>query len=153
MPAFEDSLNTLLLDIYRDLDMLEEKMLNASKMNLSISEIHMLEAVENAGADSVATISDLSEYLAISLPSVTLSINKLVTKGYVTRQKSTVDGRVVLVALTAKGRKAERAHRYFHRSMVREITAELNDAEKASLMQGVAKLDGFLKKNIKKYDK
>lgn len=153
MAAFEDSMNTLLNGIYKDLDVLEGKMLNASNMNLGISEIHMLEAVQNAGCEGAATISELSDYLDISLPSVTLCINKLAAKDYVLRQKSPSDGRVVQVVLTAKGRRAERAHRYFHRSMVREITAEMPEDEKAALMRGVTKLDLFLKRNIEKYNK
>ena len=151
MPSFEDSMNTLLVDIYKDVDLLEEQMLTASRLNLSISEIHMLEAVEHAAADGAATISDLSEYLDISLPSVTLAVNKLAAKGYVLRQKGNADGRVVTVVLTQMGRKAERAHRYFHRTMVREIAAEMSDGEKEALISGIRKLDGFLKRNIQKY--
>ena len=151
MPSFEDSMNTLLVDIYKDVDLLEEQMLTASRLNLSISEIHMLEAVEHAAADGAATISDLSEYLDISLPSVTLAVNKLAAKGYVMRQKDNADGRVVTVVLTQMGRKAERAHRYFHRTMVREIAAEMSDGEKEALISGIRKLDGFLKRNIQKY--
>ena len=153
MSVFEESLNTLMVDIYRDLDLLEEQMLDASKLNLSISEVHMLEAVQNAGADGLATISELSDYLSISLPSVTLCVNKLAGKGCVEKRKNRSDGRVVEVELTKQGRKAERAHRYFHRSMVREIAAEMNETERAALMQGITKLDGFLKRNIEKYKK
>lgn len=152
MGSFEDSLSSLLENLYRELNELEEKMLTASKLNLSISEIHMLEAVQNAGGGEGATISELSEYLAISLPSVTLSVNKLVKKAYVTRQRCREDGRVVRVALTKTGRKAERAHRYFHRSMVREIASGMNENEKLALVHGIEKLDGFLKKNIEKYN-
>lgn len=151
MASFEESLNTLLVGIYKDLDLLEEQMLNASRLNLSISEVHMLEAVHFAGGDDVATISDLSEYLAISLPSVTLTVNKLAAKNYVEKQKNRNDGRVVEVRLTPLGRKAERAHRYFHRSMVRNLAAGMADDEKDALMRGITKVDDFLKKNIQKY--
>ena len=153
MQAFEDSMNTLLVGIYRDLDLLEERMLNASRFNLSISEIHMLEAVQNTAGENGATISELSEYMSIRLPSVTATINKLEAKGCVLRQKNSADGRVVQVKLTQKGRRAERAHRFFHRSMVREIAQELTAGEKDALMKGVTKLEQFLQKNILKYDK
>ena len=128
-------------------------MLTASRLNLSISEIHMLEAVEHASSDGAATISDLADYLDISMPSVTLAVNKLAAKGYVLRQKGKTDGRVVTVVLTQVGRKAERAHRYFHRTMVREIAAEMSEGEKEALISGVRKLDGFLKRNIGSVEK
>lgn len=152
MQAFEESINTLLVDIYRDLELLEERMLNASRLNLGISEIHMLDAVQNTAGENGVTISELSEYMAIRLPSVTATIKKLEAKGCVERNKNPADGREVLVQLTPKGSRAERAHRYFHRSMVREIADSLTQAEKDALRQGITKLDMFLKKNIQKYN-
>lgn len=152
MSSFEQSINILLVKIYRDLDSLEEQMLSASSLNLSISEIHMLDAVQHAGPEEgAATISELSEFLSISLPSVTMAVNKLEAREFVERRRNQQDGRVVRVHLTQKGRKAERAHRYFHRTMVREIAAELTSAEKQSLIKGVTKLDLFLQNNIQKY--
>ncbi len=151
MPSFEDSLNTLMVNLYRDFELLEERMLHASRVNLSISEIHMLEAVRCAGGEAGASISELSEHLSISMPSVTLSVNKLARKGHVSKHKDPADGRAVKVTLTREGRKAERAHQYFHRNMVREVAATMNEDEKRVLMRGVGKLDEFLKRNIAKY--
>ncbi len=151
MLPIEDSLNALLVDIYRDFELLEERMLHASRVNLSISEIHMLEAVRQAGGGEGATISALSEMLSIRLPSVTLSVNKLERKGFVTKHKDPADGRVVKVMLSREGGKAERAHRYFHRKMVREIVEMMDEEEKRTLMRSIGKLDAFLKKNIAVY--
>ena len=152
MDAFENSLNELLVKVYRSLENLEETMLRASKkINLSISEIHLLEAVAASAGKEGATISDISEYLAISLPSVTLAVNKMQQKGYVERKRCEKDGRVVKVTLTTAGRRAEHAHRYFHRSMVRAVTSQLDGSEKQALLKGVGKLDAFLDDNIRKY--
>ncbi|MFV0413144.1 MAG: MarR family winged helix-turn-helix transcriptional regulator [Oscillospiraceae bacterium] len=152
MTSLENNLNTLLVKVYRSLEKLEEEMLRASKnIHLTINEIHMLEAIEESSKEGSATISDISAYLDISLPSVTLAVNKLVRKGYVTKEKCGEDGRVVRVKLTREGHRAEHAHRYFHRAMVRSITQDLSEEERAALLMGVAKLDGFLEKNIQKY--
>ena len=86
------------------------------------------------------TISEISEKLGISLPSVTAAINKLVKKGYVEKTRSQVDGRVVHVTLTKIGHKANTAHRYFHLSMVRAITRGLTDEEQAAMLKGMQKL-------------
>lgn len=153
MTRFEDELNQLFNKIFRSIQDLEEAMLHASKnLNLSISEIHTLEAVDMAGREAGATISGISEYLDISLPSVTLAINKLEKKGYVMRQKCENDGRVVRVSLTRQGQRANRAHQYFHRSMAHAISAELEDEDKTALLKGVRKLDAFLDANIAKYE-
>ncbi|NLW78432.1 MAG: MarR family transcriptional regulator [Ruminococcaceae bacterium] len=152
MDAFEKNLNTLLVRVYDAMDKLEEAMLRASSsIPLSISEIHALEAVVEAGSGEVATISELSEYLDVRLPSVTNVVNKLERKGYVERMKCGNDGRVVRVSLTREGRRAERAHRYFHRTMVRSVTQELSEEEQQALLKGIGKLDAFLEKNIRKY--
>ena len=152
MPDFERSMNTLVSKVYRDVEMLENQMLSASSLNLRIGEIHMLEALQQDGRDGMATIGELSEIFSISPPSVTTTVNKLEAKGFVKRCRCDSDGRVVEVHLTQKGSKAERAHRYFHRTMVRKIAAELSEAEKDALVKGVTKLDLFLQDSLKKYE-
>ncbi|MFV0350876.1 MAG: MarR family winged helix-turn-helix transcriptional regulator [Oscillospiraceae bacterium] len=152
MNDLENNLNNLLVKVYRSLEKLESGMLRASKnINLSINEIHMLEAIEMSSQEGSASISDISAYLDISLPSVTLAVNKLVSKGYVTKERCGEDGRVVRVVLTREGHRAEHAHRYFHRSMVRSVTKELTETERNALLKGVQKLDDFLDRNIQKY--
>ena len=152
MNALEFNLNNLLTKVYRSLEKLEAEMVRASRnLDLSINEIHMLEAVELASQDEEATITDISTFLDISLPSVTLAVNKLIKKGYVVKKRCDGDARMVRVSLTREGRRAERAHRYFHRSMVRSVMRELTAEEKAALVKGVSRLDTFLDQNIQKY--
>ena len=155
MDGFERQLNDIFMNTYASLEKLERALLAASKItDLSISEVHMLEAVAECAettGKSGASISELGDFLEISLPSVTAAVNKLMGKGYVRKEKAAADGRVVLVTLTRPGRRAERAHRYFHRRMVREVAAELNAEERAALIKGVGTLEAFLERNIKAY--
>lgn len=158
MDSFENMLNYLLNRVYHSMDKLEELMLKASDtLPLTISEIHTLEAVANAGKSvdgtdrRAATISEISSYLDVRLPTATSAVNKLVSKGFVEKVKCQDDGRVVRVSLTRSGLSAERAHQYFHRNMVRAVSADLTDEEKAALIKGVTKLDAFLDNNIEKY--
>ena len=152
MQTFETQLNDLLVKAFRNIEEIEEQSLRKSNgMDLTISEIHLIEAVGPLKEGSQGkTISEISEFLGISLPSVTLAINKLVKKGYVTKQKCDSDGRLVYVTLTRSGQKAEHAHRYFHRSMVRSISKSMDDAEKQALKKGIEKLNLFLHTNIEK---
>lgn len=149
MKPFEEQLNEVIVDTYRSILRVEENILKRSdQTDLSISEIHMLEAV-GKGKDRRRTISDLAEVLNITLPSVTVAINKLMKKGYVEKVRSEEDGRIVYVSLTRQGRRIDSAHRYFHESMVRSIIRDMTESEMQALYKGVMKLDTFLKEQLK----
>lgn len=149
MKPFEEQLNEVIVDTYRSILRVEENILKRSdQTDLSISEIHMLEAV-GKGKDRRRTISELAEVLNITLPSVTVAINKLMKKGYVEKVRGEEDGRIVYVSLTRQGRRIDAAHRYFHESMVRSIIRDMTESELQALYKGVMKLDTFLKEQLK----
>ena len=149
MKPFEEQLNEVIVDTYRSILRVEENILKRSdQTDLSISEIHMLEAV-GKGKDRRRTISELAEVLNITLPSVTVAINKLMKKGYVEKVRGKEDGRIVYVSLTRQGRRIDSAHRYFHESMVRSIIRDMTESEMQALYKGVMKLDAFLKEQLK----
>lgn len=149
MKPFEEQLNEVIVDTYRSILRVEENILKRSdQTDLSISEIHMLEAV-GKGKDRRRTISELAEVLNITLPSVTVAINKLMKKGYVEKVRGEEDGRIVYVSLTRQGRRIDSAHRYFHESMVRSIIRDMTESEMHALYKGVMKLDTFLKEQLK----
>ncbi len=145
MDAFSEKLNNLLVETFRDILKIEEHMLaSIGKMNLSINEVHMIEAVgKNKAAPK--TISELAEDMSITLPSVTNAIKKLESNGFVRKTKSGEDGRSVLVELTPLGKKIDSAHSYFHRQMVTELAKELSEQEKNVLTHAIEKLDKFFK--------
>lgn len=149
MKPFEEQLNEVIVDTYRSILRVEENILKRSdQTDLSISEIHMLEAV-GKGKDRRRTISELAEVLNITLPSVTVAINKLMKKGYVEKVRGEEDGRIVYVSLTRQGRRIDSAHRYFHESMVRSIIRDMTESEMQALYKGVMKLDTFFKEQLK----
>ena len=149
MKPFEEQLNEVIVDTYRSILRVEENILKRSdQTDLSISEIHMLESV-GKGKDRLMTISELAEVLNITLPSVTVAINKLMKKGYVEKVRGEEDGRIVYVSLTRQGRRIDSAHRYFHESMVRSIIRDMTESEMQALYKGVMKLDTFLKEQLK----
>ena len=149
MKPFEEQLNEVIVDTYRSILRVEENILKRSdQTDLSISEIHMLEAV-GKGKDRRRTISELAEVLNITLPSVTVAINKLMKKGDVEKVRGEEDGRIVYVSLTRQGRRIDSAHRYFHESMVRSIIRDMTESEMQALYKGVMKLDTFLKEQLK----
>ena len=49
-------------------------------------------------------LSELADYQGVSLPTMSGSISRLETRGWLQRERSTADRRVVLIKLTPKGR-------------------------------------------------
>ena len=141
MKPIEEQLNEVIVDTYRSILRVEENILKRSdQTDLSISEIHMLEAV-GKGKDRRRTISELAEVLNITLPSVTVAINKLMKKGYVEKVRGEEDGRIVYVSLTRQGRRIDSAHRYIHESMVRSIIRDMTESKMQALYKEVKKLE------------
>ena len=87
MNLFEHKLNELLVDTYRQISKIEEQAIHQTgRTDLSINELHLLEAV-GKGSEKGRTISDLAQEQGITLPSVTAAVNKLAKKGYVEKSR------------------------------------------------------------------
>ena len=97
----------------------------------------VLKAVENVNGE-------IAEALDVTVPTVTVCVNKLVKKGYVTKTRSEKDARVAIIELTREGRKMNRLHRYFHEQMILAVEDEFSDEEMEILIRCLRKLNGFL---------
>ncbi|NLT46785.1 MAG: MarR family transcriptional regulator [Clostridiales bacterium] len=150
MDTFEKGLNELLIQTFRDILKVEELILQRSAPKLSITEVHLIEAVRK-GKDRALTVSEIAGELQITVPSATVAVNKMVNKGYVTKEKSSEDGRAVIIRLTREGEKIYRLHRYIHLKLVRAAARELTEEEKDTLLIGVRHLDEFFKQKMAKY--
>jgi DNA-binding MarR family transcriptional regulator len=138
----------VLVDTFNNILKFEETLLKKSEnIDLTINEMHLIEHVGKSKNDG-KTISNLAQSLNITLPSVTVAINKLVKKGYVKKEKSSADGRLVYVILTDKGLRIDRIHQYFHVKMVKDISKEMTEEEKEVLIHGMEKLNGFFRKKL-----
>lgn len=138
-------IDELLTKVYRSIMKVEEQMLfELSGGKLTLSEIHLLESIGKQQG-TVASITGLAQDLEITLPSVTATVQRLERKGYVRRDRSSEDARRVHVELTDSGRRAEIAHRYFHRKMVRDLIREFDEEEKAAILRGLEKMNVFMR--------
>ena len=136
-------INELLVDVFYDILQIEQKSLQyASFEDLSISEIHTIEAI---GMYKPRKMTEIAGELDITLGTLTTAINHLVSKEYVVRNRSEVDRRIVYISLTKKGRLAYRIHRKFHSDMVKECIQGLNKEEEAILTRSLGKLNKFFK--------
>lgn len=148
MDAFSQELNALLSDAFWSVLKIEEQAASmAAQGDLSISELHMLEAASK-NEEQGRSISALAADLKITLSSVTIAVNKLVKKGYVEKIRSEQDGRQVFVKLTKLGRKVNAGHLYFHENMVRNVSEGMSEDEKEILVRAMKNLNKFFKRKL-----
>lgn len=140
MDPFSHELNELLVGVYREITRIEEMVLRSLSNNtLTVSELHMLDAVGRDGC----TVTEIAQSMAISMPSATIAIKKLEKKGYVSKERDSDDARRVRIRLTALGRKSEAAHRWFHRQMVHNIEKAFVPDERELLLRVIRQLNDF----------
>ncbi len=148
MDKFDSELNSILVEVYHNILHLEEQALKkANGISLSISEMHLLEAV-GKGDENGRSISEIADDLNITRPSATIAVNKLEKKGYLEKLNCKDDGRVVRVHLTREGKVVDRYHQYYHKNMVREISSDFTEEEKTYLLKAIYKLNDYFKKGI-----
>ena len=138
----DDLINEYLTSIFNNVLIIEENSLKTSRFkDLSIKEMHTLDAV---GSIKDCKPTDVAKVLMVTLGTVTASLNRLESKGYLERQRSTKDRRVVHLYLTQKGRLIYRLHRKFHQRLVNRITEGMSSEEFSVMRKGLIKLHDFL---------
>ena len=89
-------------------------------------------------------MSMIAHRLSFTVSTLTTNMNGLEKKGYIRRERSSEDKRVVYVVLTEKGKKAFYHHRDFHRKMIRAIVRDLSEEEMEILCRCLVNLNSFL---------
>lgn len=137
----ESVLNKLLVQLFRDILDIEEKWLQNSEFSdLSVTEIHVIEAIS---LDKERTMSEVAYDLSITVGTLTTAINKLVKKGYVDRRRIEEDRRVVLVMLTDKGKEVFKYHEEFHNDMVKCTIDSFSKEEEIVLVSALKRVSEF----------
>lgn len=88
------------------------------------------------------TITELSRELKLTKPTVTVLVDKLVSKGYVRRVPSDSDRRVTHLHIDEKGKIIEQIRKLAYKQLEKRIGSELNEAEIAILTDIFKKLAG-----------
>jgi DNA-binding MarR family transcriptional regulator len=137
----------LLMGMFNDILRVEHKVIEADDlMPLSMSELHIIEAVGRDNGNSI--MSDIARKLHITLPTLTAAADRLEDKGYVLRSRSTTDRRRVSVVLTDEGRLAFERHASFHEKMVDAFLGGLERAKMPELIQSLTHLRDFFKEQL-----
>ncbi len=136
-------INELLVDIFNDILKLEHKTIEGLAGNaLTMSEMHILEAIGN---NPNAQMSDIARKLRITLPTLTVSVQRLEDKGFITRQRHGSDRRKVTAELTETGRMAYDHHAQYHEQMMEALFSKLDLDKMPVLMDSMSMLRDFFK--------
>lgn len=136
-------INKMLVEVYDDVNLIEEYSIKQGTFSdLSITEIHTIEAV---GLYGTKTMSEVSMELGITMGTLTTAVDKLIKKGYMERSRSDSDRRIVNVNLTNRGKLAYRIHEKFHLDMVKAIMLDFTPQEEEALLTALSKLNKHLK--------
>lgn len=143
--TLEETLNELLVKLFKDILEIESKSLITEEFSdITCNDMHIIEAV---GVEEPRNMKTVASLMSVTTGTLTKAIESLCEKGYVTRERSTEDKRVVMVRLTDRGRSAYYHHEQFHRQMIKNISAEMNEQETEVLIYALAKLVDYFHLN------
>lgn len=123
-----DAISGTISNVFNDITRLEETFLKKSKFrDVSPKEIRTIEAIGNCTIKNMGTIA---KKLDITVGTLTVCITNLEKKGYVRREKSLNDRRIVNINLTEKGKKMFKLYCNFREEILKDIIINLNSKEK-----------------------
>ena len=140
------SINHVLVRLFNDILDIEERALSAGEFSdASVREMHVLEA---ASAELEGnSMSAIATRLGITVGSLTVAVTTLERKGYLRRERSTDDRRVVRVLLTERGRQANERHAAFHAAMVDQIQRSLSGGQLEVLAEALERIIEFFEQH------
>lgn len=132
------TINSVLVKLINEIWELEGKAIITKEFkDITNNDMHVIEAV---GTGDGNNMSSIAKKLNITVGSLTIAMNNLVSKKYVERRRGEKDRRVVLVKLTERGLAAYRHHENYHRQMTEAVMSRINETEMPVLMK---MLDGL----------
>ena len=145
-----EEMSESLVRIFENVLLTEEKSLSMGYFSdLSLAEMHTLTAI---GPYEAKTMSQTAQSLGITTGTLTVSIDRLVRKGYVDRRRDDRDKRIVRISLTRNGKLACRMHSKFHRVLAKRILEPYEDGEREKLVDMVKAIDTKIEQLLLRYD-
>ena len=136
-----DVFHDVLVNLFHEIMDIEEKAIITSEFkDISVNDMHILEAI---GVNNSRNMSAVAKIMSVTVGTLTIAINSLVKKGYVSRVRSEADRRVVLISLTEKGERAHAHHMKFHDGMIQALMKDLTEEQQRILVKALQNLRGF----------
>jgi len=135
-------INELLVDVFNQILSIEGVTLKEWGVKLSMTEVHVLEAVRNS---EVHTMGSVANRLRVTLGTLTTSVNVLVKKGYVSRYRDDTDRRKVLLELNDSAVEVLKLHDKFHDEMISSLFNDLELEKDEVLMKSLENISEYFK--------
>ena len=138
-----ETLNEVLVSLFRDVNDIEQKAIITSEFSdITNNDMHVIDAIG----------IDRPKEHVIHCPGTVGhggNINYIREqpgkKGYVVRNRSSEDRRVVFISLSEKGVKAYYHHKKFHEQMIDSVVKELTEEELEALVKALTKLNTWFR--------
>lgn len=139
----DETLNELLVRLFKDIMEIEGRCLITDEFkDISYNDFHIIEAI---GIQEPKSMSATAKLMHVTTGTLTKAMDALTDKGYVVRERSRQDKRVVWVSLTEKGKLAYAHHEDFHRKMIANTKGQLTEQETPILIYALAKLADYFR--------
>lgn len=135
MKEFE-KLNHSIIEFYDKLSSWEQSVVKDK--HYSLAQTHTIEVLGSHGA---MRMKELAGRLGITTGTLTVQVDKLVNAGFIERRPHQSDRRSILVDLTDAGQRFYREHDDLHLTLTQDITANLDENERAILLQCLSKMN------------
>ena len=133
----------VLVKLFNDIMNIEAKAIITPEFkDITNNDMHVINAI---GVGTTKNMSSIAKELSVTVGTLTISMNSLVKKGYVTRCRSTQDRRVVHISLSEKGVKAYYHHKHFHEQMIQGVVEVLTEEELQALIKALTKLNSWFR--------
>lgn len=142
------TLNEVLVRLFNDIMDIEQKAIITPEFkDITNNDMHVIDAI---GVGTPKNMSTIARELSVTVGTLTIAMNSLVKKGYVMRERSNEDRRVVYISLSEKGKKAYEHHADFHRQMIQGVMEELDEEELEVLVKTLKHLNNWFRQVQKK---
>lgn len=132
-------LNSVLVQLFNNtMDIERRHVLKSEFKDISVNDMHILESIDIGPAKNMSAVA---KAVGVTVGTLTIAMNSLVKKGYVSRERSVADRRVVLISLSEKGQRAYRHHEQFHFKMIEAMRQGLDQQQCETLVQALSNLE------------
>jgi DNA-binding MarR family transcriptional regulator len=144
MVSAKSVINELLVEVFNHILSIESDVLRKRGVTLSMTEVHVLEAIRNA---DVPTMGNVAKKLRITLGTLTTSISVLVKKNYVLRYRDEQDRRKVFLKLNSSAIEVLKIHDGFHDEMIDSMFKDLDLEKDELLLKSLVNINNYFKKH------
>lgn len=139
MDKIDEMLEEYLGKVYIEIVRKEEDILK-SLSDITHKEIRTLEVINNCRGGN-NNPSQISGILGISLGTLTTNINRLISKGFVCRERSLEDKRIMLITLTDKGQDLLKRYYKEHKRLINKALEKFTSKEKVVIVSLISKIE------------